>query len=284
MTAATLYALVAIGLWATLASLGMALGHLPPFLLTGAALMLGSVITWPFALRDRAAWAVPPLTLALGIYGLFGYHLLLFLALRTAPPVEANLVNYLWPLLLVVLAPVVLPDTALRPRHVGAALLGFVGAAVAILGAGGATTTSTTSSRSAGGFVLAAAAAFVWATYSLLTKRVPAFSTLALGLFGLVSGALSLLCHALLEPRVVPTARDWLLLVVIGVGPLGAAFLCWDRALKGGDPRQIGILSYATPLLSTTLLLVVTGRPLTGSIALAAALILGAAALGATRD
>ena len=111
-----------------------------------------------------------------------------------------------------------------------------------------------------------------------------AFSTLAIGLFGLVSGALSLVCHALLEPRVVPTARDWLLLVVCGVGPLGAAFLCWDRALKHGDPRQIGILSYVTPLLSTTLLLVVTGRPLTGSIALAAAFILGAAALGATRE
>jgi drug/metabolite transporter (DMT)-like permease len=48
-------------------------------------------------------------TLLLGVYGLFGYHFLLFLALRSAPPLEANLVNYLWPLLIVVLAPVLLP-------------------------------------------------------------------------------------------------------------------------------------------------------------------------------
>ena len=45
---------------------------------------------------------------------------------------EANLVNYLWPLLIVVLAPLFLPGWV-RP-HVGGALVGFAGAAIAILG------------------------------------------------------------------------------------------------------------------------------------------------------
>ena len=83
----TACALAAIALWATLASLGTTLAHVPPFLLTGAALIVGSVPSWPLVLRDRAAWRVPPRTLALGIYGLFGYHFLLFIALRMAPPV-----------------------------------------------------------------------------------------------------------------------------------------------------------------------------------------------------
>ena len=200
---ANLYALGAIALWASLASLGVSLTHIPPFLLTGITLIIGSVPAWPFVLRDPSQWRIPMRTLALGVYGLFAYHFLLFIALRYAPPVEANLVNYLWPLFIVVLAPVVLPGVALRVPHVVAALLGFCGAAIAIVGG------RELSGTLAWGYIPAAAAAFIWATYSLMTKRVTAFPTTAIGLFGLVSGALSLLCHVLLEPSVTLQARDW---------------------------------------------------------------------------
>lgn len=277
MPASHLFALGAIALWALLASLGTALAHLPPFLLTGLALTIGSVLGLPSVLRDRAAWKVPPLTLALGVYGLFGFHFLLFIALRHAPPVEANLVNYLWPLLMVVLAPVLLRGVGLRALHVVAALLGFAGAAIAILGARSG---DGHASGETWGFALAAGSAFIWASYSLWTQRVPPFFTAAIGLFGLVSGLLSLACHALLEPSVALSTRDWLLVALCGLGPLGAAFYLWDMALKRGDARQIGILSYLTPLASTALLLVVTGRPLSWTIALAAALIISAAVMG----
>ena len=269
---ANLYALGAIALWATLATLGLALKHLPPFLLTGIALVIGSVPAWPLFKQ----WRVPASTLALGIYGLFGFHFLLFIALRIAPPVEANLVNYLWPLFIVVLAPVILPGLKLKAAHLAAALAGFSGAAVAILGAGNASASGTWS----WGYLLALGAAFIWGTYSLLTRRVRAFPTAAIGLFGLVSGILSLLCHAVLEPRAAISAQDWLLLAIMGLGPLGAAFFLWDKALKLGDARHIGILSYLTPLASTALLIAATGRPLSWSIALAAAMIIGAAVVG----
>ena len=277
---ATLLALAAIALWATLASLGTALSHLPPFLLTGLALIIGSIPSWPLVLRDRSAWNVPPRTLALGIYGLFGFHFLLFIALRHAPPVEANLVNYLWPLFMVVLAPALLPGLSLRPLHLVAATLGFAGAAIAILGARDGSASGPVAAAGYWGFLPALGSAFIWASYSLWTKRVPSFPTTAIGLFGVVSGVLSLACHALLEPSATLSAKDWLLVALCGLGPLGAAFFVWDMALKRGDARQIGILSYLTPLGSTALLLAVTGRTLTWSIGLAAGLIISAAVMG----
>jgi drug/metabolite transporter (DMT)-like permease len=267
------YALGAIFLWATLASLGVSLQHVPPFLLTGLALVIGSVPAWPLVRQ----WKVPASTLALGVYGLFGFHFLLFIALRYAPPVEANLVNYLWPLLIVVLAPLVLPGMRLRPAHVVATLAGFTGAAIAILGRGG------TGAGWSWGYLPALGSAFIWATYSLLTRRVRPFPTAAVGLFGLVSGALSLLCHWALEAPAQLQARDWMLIVAMGLGPLGAAFFLWDKALKQGDARHIGILSYLTPLASTLLLLLVSGSTPNWSIGVAAILIIGAAVVGTSR-
>jgi len=279
---AQLYALGAIALWVSVASLGVLLAHLPPFLLTGVSLLIGGILALPQVLRETSQWRIPLPTLALGIYGLFGYHFMLFMALRLAPAVEANLINYLWPLLMVVLAPALLKNMSLRPIHLGAALLGFCGAALAILGAANQVDElpRPESAGRAAGYLAALAAAFMWASYSLLTQRVAAFPTAAIGLFALVSGALSLLCHWALEAPASLSLRDGLLLTLMGLGPLGGAFYLWDKALKLGDARQIGILSYLTPLGSTAMLILVTGRQWSWSIALAALMIMLAALLG----
>jgi drug/metabolite transporter (DMT)-like permease len=245
--------------------------------LTGIGLLVGSIIALPLSNFRLAHWKVPLRTLLVGIYGLFGFHFLLFMALRNAPAVEANLINYLWPLGMVVMAPLFLKDVSLRPRHIVAALIGFAGAAIAILGRGGA------ASSGEGfhvGYLLALVSAFVWASYSLLTRRLPSFPTSAVGGFAAVSGVLSLLCHALLEPSISLTTEDWVLVCLLGLGPLGGAFFLWDAAIKLGDTRRIGLLAFATPILSTVLLLVTTGQPLQWNVAIAAALVVGAAIWG----
>jgi drug/metabolite transporter (DMT)-like permease len=276
---ANLLALGAIGLWASLAALGVSLSHVPPFLLTGVALLVGSLIALPLSRFDFRLWRVPARTLAIGIYGLFAYHFLLFIALRHAPPVQANLVNYLWPLGIVVMAPLFLPGITLTRRHVIAALVGFGGAVLAILGRGG----DGVEAVWAWGYLPALGAAFIWSSYSLLTKRVPAFPTAAIGSFALVSGLLSLACHFLLEAPVSLSTQDWLLIAVLGLGPLGGAFFLWDAALKRGDARQIGVLSFLTPLLSTLTLLGMRGEAPSAPVILAGVMIIGAAIV-ATRS
>jgi drug/metabolite transporter (DMT)-like permease len=268
---ALLAAFGAIALWGVLAALSLRLKAWPPFLLVAAALLIGSLCS-VHRLRE---WRVPPRVLALGIYGLFGFHFLLFLALRLAPPVEANLVNYLWPLLIVVLAPAMLPGQRLRVRHVVGAVAGFAGAALLVTGGRFAF-----DAAHAAGYAAALASAFIWATYSLATKRLAAFPTATIGLFCAVSGALALVCHALLEPRYLPTLGELPWLAALGLGPMGAAFFLWDHALKHGDPRRIGALAYITPLLSTLVLVAAGQGALTGVALVAMALIVGGAVLG----
>lgn len=270
--AAALCALGAVALWSLLAALAVGLRAVPPFLLLALALGGAGLASSPAWRR----WRIVPATLALGVAGLFGFHLLLFLALRRAPAVQANLVNYLWPLLIVLLAPLVLPGERLTARHVLAGACGFLGAALAITGGHLAVDPAY-----AGGYTLAAASALTWALYSLLSKRVAPFPTAAVGMFCTGAAVLAAALHLALEPAYWPSPREWVLIGVLAAGPMGAAFFLWDAALKRGRPAAVGALSYLTPVGSTlTLALAGSGR-IDATIALAAALVVGGAVLGA---
>ena len=276
-SAAAPFALSAILLWSFLALLGSRLVRLPPLLMTGVALSIGGTIG---LIRVRE-WKVPLKTLGVGVGGIFGYHFLLFTAFRHAPTVEANLINYLWPLLIVLLSPVVLSGYGLGLRHVLGALAGLAGAALIVTGGSLAL-----NAANLPGYFAAAGAALVWALYSLLTKRLPAFKSGAVGGFCLASGVLALGVF-LVESGVAGfgaiQAADWPFLVLLGAGPMGSAFFLWDASLKRGDPRVIGALSYLTPMLSTLLLVALGGKPFTALSAVAMALIIAGAAVGAAR-
>jgi drug/metabolite transporter (DMT)-like permease len=273
---ADLLTLGAVLLWATLASLATLLSDIPPFLLTGIGLLIGATISLPALRSGQTPWKIPVRTLLIGVYGLFGYHFMLFLALQTAPAVEANLVNYLWPLLIVLLSPLFTKSLKLNLRYVLAALSGFAGAVIAIT----YNSSGLESSSIEIGYLFALAAAVIWATYSLATTKVASFPTASIGLFALVSGLLALGAHFVFEPAAYISSSDWVLLVLLGAGPLGGAFYLWDAALKIGDPRRIGLLAFLTPLLSTVLLVLVSGDSLSWQLLVATALIVGGALLG----
>jgi drug/metabolite transporter (DMT)-like permease len=254
---ATLSALAAILIWSSLAILGSRLTAVPSLLQVGAALLVSGLLSAP---RYRE-WGLPPGTWLIGIGGIFGYHFLIFTSFKYAPVVEANLLNYLWPLLIVALSPVVLPGHPLRPHHLVGALTGFIGAGLIITGG-----RLSPDPAHLPGYVMAAGAALSWALYSLLTKRVPRFPTSAVGGFCLVSGVMSTalyLAGKMGSNLYAPTAQEWLYVLLLGLGPMGASFFLWDRALKDGDPRVVGALSYLTPMLSTLWLVLLGGEALT---------------------
>lgn len=268
---ATILALTTIALWSFLAYLGASLSNVPPFLLVGIALCISGIVG---AARFRL-WRVPLKTLVMGVGGIFGYNFLYFFALRNAPAIEASLINYLWPLLIVILSPVLLSGYALRPYHLIGAVSGLIGAGLIVTGG-----RFNLDMANLAGYMFAAGAALTWACYSLLTKKAPPFSSAAVGGFCLISGILSLGIHFLMEPAYTPAARDWLFLILLGTGPLGAAFFTWDAAMKKGDPRIIGSLSYLTPLTSTLVLVVLGGYEFKLVTALAMVLIVFGAVVG----
>jgi drug/metabolite transporter (DMT)-like permease len=271
---ATLLAAASILMWSFLAFLGARLSHLPPFLVVGLALCISGLLG---AIR-LPLWRVSLVTLLVGIGGIFGYHFLYFSAFQHAPAVEANLMNYLWPLLIVLLSPLFLAGYRLRPNHLLGACLGLGGATLIITGG-----RLNLDAANLTGYLLAAAAALVWACYSLMTKRLPPFPTAAVGAFCLASGLLSLVAYWSTSGSThLPSLSrdDWLSLVLLGMGPMGGAFFTWDAALKRGDPRIIGSLTYLTPLTSTLILTLVAGYHLTWVSALAMLLIVSGALIG----
>ena len=280
--AATLIGFTAVLMWSLLAVLTTASGAIPPFELAALTFAIGGTLgacTWTVRTGGLSRLRQPIEVWALGIGGLFGYHALYFMALRLAPPAEATLVNYLWPLLIVLFSGL-LPGASLRAHHVIGAAIGLLGAVVLLVGRGGLAFAEDHAPGLAAAFV----AAFVWATYSVLSRRFPAVPTDAVAGFCLGTAALAALCHLMLEDTAVPKdATQWLAVIGLGIGPVGAAFYAWDIGMKRGDIRVLGAASYAAPVLSTFLLVGAGFAQLSMSLALAA-LLIAAGGLLAAKD
>jgi drug/metabolite transporter (DMT)-like permease len=277
---ATLIGLTAILMWSLLAVLTLATGQIPAFQLAamtfaiGALAASGSWIVRPGAIR---ALRQPPVAWIVGVGGLFGYHALYFLALRLAPPAEAGLLNYLWPLLIVLFSSL-LPGERLKAHHVVGALLGLAGT---VLLFSGSTSTQFEPGQVAG-LLAAFVAAFVWASYSVMSRKLKAVPTDAVAGFCLATALLATAVHLAAESTVWPdTAGQWLAIVALGLGPVGAAFYAWDIGMKRGDIRVLGAASYATPLLSTAFLVLAGYARPGAAIALAAVLIAGGGLIAA---
>lgn len=252
MSPATLAGCGALILWAFLALLSRLAAGIPPLQLTAMGFALGGTVGLAVVLARGGAAALrqDALAWAHGVGGLFGYHALYFLAFALAPAVEVNLINYLWPLLIVLLAAPI-RGLPLGPARLAGVGLGFAGCAL-LVGPGASFPPEATL-----GFLAALGCAVVWSVYSVTagTPRLARVPTEAVAGFCLATAALAGVLHLAFETTVAPDARQWLAVLALGLGPVGAAFFLWDVGMKRGDPRLLGTLAYAVPVASTLLLI-----------------------------
>lgn len=278
---ATIIGFTAILMWAMLALLTDASGSVPPFQLAAMTFLIGSLPGFITRARNRHPAPLPRdwRVWALGVGGLFGYHFVYFSAIRAAPTVEASLISYLWPLLMVVFSGL-LPGEKLKLHHFAGVLLGLAGA-VLIITKGESLWPQQGFSA---GHALAFGCAFIWAGYSVLTRRFGEVDTEIVGLFCFITAMLSGLCHLAFETTMWPQALgEWLAVLGLGLLPVGLAFYSWDYGVKHGDIIVLGAASYTAPLLST-LVLAAAGRASITAVVAGACLLITAGAVLAAKD
>lgn len=245
---------VAVLLWALLALFTTWAGDIPPFQLLGMTFSVAFLVSCVYWLwRGRRALEnlrQAPKVWILGVGGLFGYHLFYFIALGNAPAVEASLIAYLWPLLIVVFSSL-LPGEKLRWFHLAGALMGLGGAALLVTRGGSISFDATYSL----GYLAAVVCALIWSGYSVTNRVFGEVPTDVVGGFCGVVAILGIFCHLVFEQTLVPDATQLLACLALGLGPVGAAFFVWDYGTKHGNIQVLGAFSYMAPLLSTLVLI-----------------------------
>ncbi len=281
---ATWLGTIAVLLWSCLALLTVRAGEVPPFQLTAICLFIGSVL--PLAgshERRRRVLDATRLLLrasafrvwAIGVTGIFGFHFFYFTAFDRAPAVEASLIAYLWPVLMVLFS-AALPGGRVRRAHLLGIGLGFGGVFFLVAGQEALEVRP----EFLVGYASAAACGVIWAGYSVLSRLHARVPTESVALFCFVSALCSGLCHLAFEQTTWPAHwSEWGAMFALGVGPLGLAFYTWDVGVKQGHIHLLATLSYFAPLLSTTWLILAGEAEPTWNVGAAALAITGGAVL-----
>lgn len=252
---ATLIGSLAVPIWGTFAMLvTFTENRIPPFQMLAMTFFVAfsvMMVSWlkqghfglQFIRQRKLAWFI-------GVGGLFGYHFFFFVAMANAPAVEASLLNYLWPLLIVIFA-ALLPGERLKLQHVIGAVVALYGCWILVSGGGDGF-----SSEYMKGYIAGLFAAVLWATYSVSSRLVKEVPTEAVGWFCLVTSLLAIFCHLLWETTVWPNSLiQWLGMLGLGLGPVGVSFFLWDYGIKHGNIQLLGVMAYGAPLISTILLI-----------------------------
>ncbi len=206
----------------------------------------------------------------LGFIGIFLYSALYYMGLTQMTSQEACVVNYLWPVMIMIFSIVILKEPFTLVKGI-AMLLSFAG--IVILSLGGAPTGE--GSRLLG-ILCCFAAAVLYGLFSVLNKKLNYDQNLAMMIFWLITAVLSAAVGLPVEDWVPVVGAQWIGLVWMGLASYAVAYLLWALALREADNTSfIANLAFLVPFLSVIWSAVFLKEPLQLSAVIALVLIVG---------
>lgn len=201
--------------------------------------------------------SIPLWFIAAGLVGISLHEITWVLALQQAPPLEATLIIYTWPLLVVIFTAVSLGQK-LRWYHMVGGLLGFAGIAFMLMGhglnLGGVTWLS--------GHSIAIVCALSWSLFSGLSARYNKMTNNVLSIIFLLSSILNfMIWHYVAGGPMASTQSLWI--VTISSLFISSAYMFWDFGMKHGNAPFIGVMSFMTPVLAAFYIVILGKTDLT---------------------
>ncbi len=236
-------------LWAFAAFFNSQLSAVPVFEILTIALGIGflSGLARVVFLKSWSQLKQPIWLYLLGFIGVFGNELLYVSAFKFAPASHIILINYLWPILVVILAGIVFKQT-FSWRYFGAALLGFGSVAIFLL------KNEAMLAQYWIGYLFAFFAACCWCLYVLMYRASRTMTAEMLTCYCGMGFILSLFIHLQTETFYLPSQWEWISLIWLGGIGMCIAFNFWNFGIKNGNIKLLSVLSYNNIILSSCIL------------------------------
>ena len=181
----------------------------------------------------------------IGLLGTFLYNLFLYLGINRMQASQAFIINYLWPIMIVVFACIILKEKMTLNKAI-AIVLSFIG--VIIVTSNG--NLLSIDNNSLIGTLFCVLAAISYGLFSVLNKQKKYNKYLSMMLFYLVSFVVSLVYILFTKEWYIPQVNQLVGLIWIGIFTSAIAFTTWALSLEKGDTAKISNLAYITPFLS----------------------------------
>ncbi len=193
---------------------------------------------------------------ALGFLDFF-YYLLLYFGYKHANGLEVLVIQYMWPIFIVFLSLIILKEEFTKKKLLSV-ILGFLGVSLVI-------TKGDFSSLDFGQIdvlLIVMLGAIAFALFSVLSKIVKVNATNAVMIYFFSAIIYSIISVQSFSEFTLPSAKDWISILINGAFLNGVSYLFWVKALKTFDASKVAPFIFTTPILSAFFLIIFFDEPI----------------------